>query len=97
MTQEQSQREVIDLKILAMKCFIAETKLATFLLDKADSTVLPLDDTFKLKHMVERVRTLIRQLEASEEVDKRPPDKLPVYANRRFERDRSVTDSRPGD
>jgi hypothetical protein len=76
MTQEQSHQEVTDIKVLLMKCFIAESDLACFLLEKANSTDLPLDETFKLKHLVEQVKALIHQIQASND---KPPDKLPVY------------------
>ena len=83
MTQVQNHQEVTDLKVLLMKCFVAESDLACFLMEKANSTDLSLDDTFKLKHLADRVKRLIRQVQASDEKhdqdDKRPPDKLPVY------------------
>ena len=84
MTLEQSHREITEIKVLLMKCFIAESELACFLLEKAKSADLPLDDTFKLKHLAERVKVLMRQIRASDESEnsdnKRPPDKLPVYS-----------------
>jgi hypothetical protein len=83
MTQVQDHQKVTDIKVLLMKCFIAESDLACFLLDKASSTQLNLDDTFKLKQKAELVKTLIHKIKASEENGKfdgkRPPDKLPVY------------------
>ncbi len=60
-----------------MKCFIAESELACFLLEKANSTDLPLDETFQLKHLVDRVKTLIHRIQESDH--DRLPDKLPVY------------------
>jgi hypothetical protein len=85
MTQVQNHQEVTDLKVLLLKCFVAESDLACFLLDKANSTDLSVDDTFKLKHLADRVKTLVRQVQAFDDYhpkdsdDKRPPDKLPVY------------------
>jgi hypothetical protein len=67
MTQEQSHQELIDLKVLLKECFIAECDLASFLLDKAKATELPIDDTFRLKHLVDRVKDRIRQIQASDE------------------------------
>jgi hypothetical protein len=82
MTQVQNHQEVTEIKVLLMKCFIAESDLACFLLDKASSTELNVDDTFKLKHLTERVKTLVHKIKASEKDresdDERPPDKLPV-------------------
>jgi hypothetical protein len=80
MTQEQTHQEVTDIKVLLMKCFIAQSDLACFLLDKANSTDLTLDDTFKLKHLAERVKTLMHQIRASDEKYHQddPDDKEPL-------------------
>lgn len=67
MTQVQNRQELIDLKILLKKCCIAESELACFLLDKASATDLPIDDTFKLKWLTDRVKVLIRRIQASDE------------------------------
>lgn len=77
MIGEQSRQELIDLKLLLKKCFLAECELGNFLLDKANMRTFSIDDHFKLKDLVDRVNTLIHEIEASDE--RPPPDKLPVY------------------
>jgi hypothetical protein len=77
MTQAQSHQELTDIKILLMKCFIAESDLACFLLEKASSTELTLDETFRLKQLTNRVEAIIHEIKASDASP--PPDKLPVY------------------
>ena len=100
MTQVQNHQEVTDLKVLLLKCFVAESDLACFLLDKANSTDLSVDDTFKLKHLADRVKTLIRQVQAFDDChpkdsdDKRPPDKLPVYIPGQAKTAERITDGR---
>lgn len=67
MTQVQTHQEVTDLKILLLKCFIAESELACFLLEKANAIDLSVDDTFKLKHLADRVKALVHQVQASDD------------------------------
>jgi hypothetical protein len=57
------------------ECYIAETRLATLLMDKYDSG-LSVDDTFRAKELSDRIHTLIQKIRAEQDT---PPDKLPVY------------------
>jgi soluble P-type ATPase len=86
MSPAQEVQELTDLKVMLLKCCIAESDLACFLLDKANSVDLPLDDTFKLKHLADRVKSLITQLQASDDSyhPKDSDDKLPVPVRRVF-------------
>lgn len=79
MVQEQSHQELIDLKVLLKKCFIAEAELAGFLLEKTRTKTigLSIDEVFVMKRLTDKVESLIRQIQASDEPDT-PPDKLPV-------------------
>ena len=67
MTGAQNRQEITDFQVLLMKCYVAESELAAFLFEKATLTELPTDDTFKLKHLHDKVRHLIRQIQASDE------------------------------
>jgi hypothetical protein len=69
MVQEQSRQELINLKILLQKCFIAEAELASFLLQKTRtcSAVLSADELFNMKHLTDKVERLIDRIEASDE------------------------------
>ena len=58
---------MVDLRILLSKCFIAEADLGCFLLEKAKLMELNTDDTFKLKHLTNRVSELLSRLQASDE------------------------------
>jgi hypothetical protein len=71
MVQEQSQnhQELIDLKILMQKCYIAEAKLASFLLEmtRTKAIGLSIDDVFKMKGLTDKVENLVREIQASDE------------------------------
>jgi hypothetical protein len=72
---QQEKQRIADIKTSLMKCYIAEAELACFLLEKADRVTLDTDNTFRLKWLADRVKHLIREVQASDErYHKNPSD-----------------------
>ena len=72
--------EFVQNKVLLLECFVAESKLATFLFNCMDKygSGLDLQETLKARELVANVYTLLHRIKASAD-EKPPPDKLPVY------------------
>jgi hypothetical protein len=72
--------EFIQNKVLLLECFVAESKLATFLFDCMDKhgSGLDLHETLKARELVNEVYSLLGKIKTSAD-EKPPPDKLPVY------------------
>lgn len=75
----ENQQIVVDAKVLLLKCFIAEERLALFLMQCVNKhgSSFSVEEALATKQMVASVSVLLEEIKAPD--DKRPPDKLPVY------------------
>jgi len=64
---EKLHQELTNFRILLSECFIAESDLACFMLDKASTMELDTDATFKLKWLSDRVHELLAKVRASDD------------------------------
>ena len=72
--------ELVQARVLLLECFVAESKLATFLFDCMDKygSGLDLQETLKVKEQIGNVYGLLQRIKSL--ADKAPPpDKLTVY------------------
>jgi len=71
---------LVQARVLLLECFVAESKLATFLFDCMDKygSGLDLQETLKAKDQINNIYGLLQRIKSI--ADKTPPpDKLTVY------------------
>ena len=74
----ENQQVIVDTKVLLLKCFVAEERLALFLMQCVNEhgSSFSVEEALSTKQMVASISSLLQEIKASYE---RPPDKLPVY------------------
>ena len=71
---------LVQARVLLLECFVAESKLATFLFDCMDKygSGLDLQETLRVKEQINNIYGLLQKIKSI--ADKTPPpDKLTVY------------------
>jgi hypothetical protein len=74
------QESLVQNKVLLLECFVAESKLASFLFDcmGKHASGLDLQETLKARELINNVYGLLQRIKVSAD-ESPPPDKLPVY------------------